>query len=942
MIRPIQPNFASGEISPDLYSRTDIDRYRSGLRTLRNFIVHPTGGASNRPGTILVASCKYSTLNSTVQEFVFNENQRYVLEIGHHYIRFYTSQAQVQATATDYAIWSGSTAYVAGDFVTLAGPILYYALLDSTNKNPATQTSYWSQQTIYEVYTPYGEDDLPDLRFETSADTIFITHPDYQTRTLTREGNTDWELELYEPDDGPFMPENADESISMNATGWGGTNATILNTLGSSSTGVTETVSGLVTLNSASAYFDADMVGGFFKLRNYVEAGAARTAISSATFTSSVKCFRTWRLVTTGTWTGTAYLQKSTDFGVTWTNIRGFKSVNDNNADTSGTESIDINPRPFLVRFYVDSYTSGTVNVSLTTDDFYQEGIIELVTFNSTTQMYGRIVQPTLGYVQTPSTYNTTSWSEGSWSNHRGWPRVARFFQDRLVFAATTGEPDTFWMTETGNYYSFFIHDTTLDSDAIISRLPSRQVNVINGLVAFKRLLVLTDPSIWSVGPVSGAAMTPTTFTTEIEEYTGSSGLNPVVIGNEAIYIQQHGKIVSNLGFSIDSEGFQGSDMNILSSHLFNRWTITDMAYQRDPHRVVWMLRDDGILLGMTYLKEQEVVAFHQHYTSENTSDDIKSICVVPASGYDELWWTVERERGWYIERMARRMTPVTCGLSQEFSPYNQIFMDSTVSLDNALAIQTLTSTSTVTVGTTTAHGFSNGNTVQIDCAGGFNGKYTISGVTTYTFTLDSLNGASISTYEPTGYVRKCFSTVSGVSHLIGYSVSILADGQALTAQTVSGDTITLPASYAQIHIGIPYHSDLETLNVELGLANGTTHGNKVKIGQVMFRLLNTRGGYIGPDEDHLQGAEAFTTLNLTSKDATTVYPYIGDDDDEVPDSLAPATTEKLYSVDIKKVLGAEYRSGGRVFYQQTKPLPVTITAIVPDIMPANMSISKL
>lgn len=938
MIRPLLPNFANGEVSPLIFSRVDIERYRSSLKRLRNFIVHPVGGASNRPGTILVASCKYSTLSSTVQEFVFNQNQRYVLEFGHKYIRFYTDQAQIQATATDYALWNSGTAYVAGDFVTLAGPVLYYALLDSTNKTPASFPSYWSQQTIYEVATPYDHKDVDDLRFESSADTIFITHPDYQTRTLARIGNTDWELKKYTPDDGPFQPENIDETISMNATGWGGGNATLINTAGSSSQGVTETVSGLVTLNASSAYFNANMVGGYFKLRNYVEAGAVLAAIASDTQSSSVKCFRTWRLVTTGTWTATMYLQKSTDNGTTWTNLRGFRSVNDNNADTSGTEDVSINPRPFLLRIRVTPYTSGTININLTTDDFYQEGIIELITFNSTIQMYGQVVRPVIGYVQTPTSNDTTTWAEGSWSTHRGWPKVARFFQDRLAFGGNDNEPDTFWMTETGNYYSFFIHDTILDSDAVISRLPSRQVNPINGMVTFNRLLFFTESSIWSVGPVSGQAMTPTTFNSEIEEYSGASSLPATVIGDEAIYIKSQSKIVSNIGNNPDNEHFSGTDMNILATHFFDKWNILDMAYQENPDHIVWMLRDDGKLIGMTYLKEQEVVAFHLHDTGQDTKDKIKGICVIPADGYDELWMVVSRSRGWYIERMSRRMTPVACGGVNEFSPYNQIFMDSTVSLDNPIDIVSVTMGSTTTM-VATAHGFSNGDQVQIDCAGSFNGTYYLSSVDSNKFVL-TLNSTSFDDYVTTGYARKAFQTVSGVTHLIGQSASILANGQALTEQMVTGDTITLPAAYAQIHIGLGYNADFQTLPIEVSARDGTMQGRPYKIGQVTFRLLNTRSGSIGPDDDNLQGADGFSTTNLTSKDAIKIDDFIGDDDDDVPSANNYSPTEKLYNVDVKKVLNADYKRNGGVFVRQSKPLPITISMVVPEIQVSSAEVN--
>ena len=692
-IRPIQPSFSGGEYSPSIYARVDISKYQSGLKRLRNFIVHPTGGASNRPGTRYVASAKFSDKAVIVQEFIFSQLQKYVLEVGDEYIRFFTSGAQINVNPANYESWNGATAYEVGDYVTYNGSTVYYSIQAGTNQQPDTETAYWTQQTIYEIPSPYQEDDLNDLRFETSGDTIFITHPDYQPRLLQRFGNTDWRMSLYEPDDGPFMAENIDETASLNVSA----------------------VSGAASLNATVAYFATGHVGSLFRLRHYIESQTASTAFSSSTTGTAIKCFTTWRLVTHGTWTGKLRVEKSTDGGTTWTVIRSFSSSDDFNVNTSGTEDIESNPVPFRVRLNMYEYTSGTCNADLTTDAFYQEGIIKISAVHSNISATGTMLS------EAGATTNTTSWNEGAWSDYRGWPSVSRFYQDRLVFAGTYAEPMTLWMTQTSNYFSFFRHSVLLDTDGITARLPSRQLNAINGLIAFKRLVVLTSASIWSVGPVSGSIMKPTGFTTEIEEYTGSNGVNPVVIGNEAIYMQEHGHVVRNLAFDLSRDSFTGADTNILAQHLFDRWTITDMAYQRDPDRIVWMLRSDGKLVGMTYLKDQEVVAFHWHDTGVAYGDKFKSLCVIPSDGFDEVWFAVQRENGWFIERMVLRMESTDCGGEQQFSAENQIFMDSAVSYDQPIDIENITinGSGAVTISLSPGHGLAIGDVVFIDCVNG-------------------------------------------------------------------------------------------------------------------------------------------------------------------------------------------------------------------------------
>lgn len=698
IIRPIQPTFSSGEVSPPIYARIDIQKYRTSLRTCRNFIVQPHGGVSNRPGTRYVATTKNSTLAQTtiVQDFIFNEDQAYILEFGDEYVRFFTDGASLNISSSDVAEWDAGTAYVIGDYVTLSGGTVYYATADNTGASPDSFPQSWNQTTIYERPTPYAEEDLTDLKFESSADVIYITHPDYQPRTLTRYGATDWRLELYDPQDGPFAPVNLDD-ISVSATA----------------------TTGSVSLTSTSAIFAATDVGALFKLTHLIDGQKVSDSLTGTGATSSISAFATWRLITHGTWTAKFDIEKSSDGGTTWTVIRSFSSVDDFNVDTSGTEDFEVHTEPFLVRINVTSYTSGTLNIDLSSDAFFQDGILEITTFNSTTSVWGNTIND-LG-----DTGNTTDWAHGAWSATRGYPAVSRFFQDRLCFAATTEEPQTLWMSRTGIYNSFLRHSVLLDTDGITINLPSRQINKINGLLALTRLIVFTTASEWSVGSSSTGVITPTTIDTRIESYRGSNGLEPIVVGNEAIYIQQNGKTVRNIGFELASDSFTGSELNILAKHLFEKWTITDLAYQQAPDSVIWALRSDGMLLGCTYLREQEVGAWHWHDTgalSLNGRDTIDSIAVIPNStdNFDELWMVVTRENGVFIERMALSKMPHVCGIGQEILIQDQIRMDSAVSNDSPIDIVTITLTNAVNPYSppievfASSHGLNDGDSVKL------------------------------------------------------------------------------------------------------------------------------------------------------------------------------------------------------------------------------------
>lgn len=859
VIRKVQNSFNGGEYSPNIFSRTDIDSYQKGLRRCRNFLVHAHGGISNRPGTYFVASSKNANKKCRVVPFVFSLDQAYTLEFGEGYIRFYTDGAQIQ---------SGISAY--------------------------------------EIVTPYQEADLKYLRIESSADTIYISSPYYQTRVLSRLGNTNWTIELFEPEDGPFMLENiTDNTLSV-----------------SSVTG------SAISMSAATATFFPLHVGSLWRLRHYIEGQTVSTTFTSATTSASIKCFTTWRIITHGTWTGKFNVEKSIDGGATWTILRTFSSSNDFNADTSGTEDIETTEEPFLIRINFYSYTSGSANIDLTSDPFNQEGIAKVLTYNNATSVTVNILSD-FGL-----TTGTTMWAEGSWSNYRGWPRVVRFCQDRLCFGGTSSEPMTNWLSKTGNYKKFGRNSLSLlDSDGISLSLPTRQLNAVNGLIVLQRLIAFTAASEWTIGPTDGSPITPNSAPQNIQGYHGSSGIDPVVIGNQAIFVQSRGTVVRNIGFQLQEDGFTGTELNILSKHLFEGHSIVEMAYQQEPDRILWCLRDDGILLALTYMPEQEVVAWSWH----DTEGEIESICVIPADGYDELWMSVSRGTGRYIERMAHRMTST--------EPKNQYFVDCGITYDVPVAITNVSIFPPITQGgflssgflsenepflegvqirpieiTAPSHAFSNNDVVDISDILGtteLNGnRYIVSDITTDTFRLIKENntegqyedGTGFSAYISGGYVRKAFSVFTGLSHLIGKTVSILGNGEVYPQQVVSGSgQITLSKLCSTIHIGYPYMSDMETLNVEIGTKYGTLQGQFAKINNITFRLINSKGGWIGPSEDSLK--ESFT-----------------------PNRLSLGNAPALFSGDIRVPLGAGYEQGARIFYRQYDPLPVTISSVIPEV----------
>jgi hypothetical protein len=870
-VRSIQPSFTGGEFAPSLYGRVDLQKYATGLKKATNFFIHPHGSASNRPGTKYIASVKDSTKRVRLVPFEFSFTQSYVIEFGDGYCRFYKDGGQIAKSSAD--AWLTVTAYVVGDYITNGGT-MYYCLVAHTSGTFATDlaANKWVAQTIYEIPTPYAEADLTNLKFAQSADTLYICHPDHASLTLLRFSHDDWDLVTYVNKGGPFMLSNTTaKTLTMSHT-----------------TGTGR------TLTASAATFDALHVGSLWRLVHEVPGSSVTVSYTASNQSSSIKCGSIWRIVTRGTWTGKITVEKSTNGGATWTIIRSFYSAGDVNHNTFG--EVD---EPCLIRIdYV--HTSGTALADLSADPFTQTGIVKVTGFTNGTTVTADVLR------DVGATAPTTDWAEGSWSDYRGYPACVTFFQDRLTFAATKTEPQTIWMTESGNYTSFARNEPLLDSDGITINLPSRKLNGIKSLAGLQSLVALTSASEWTIAPAVGTGViTPAAVETKEYGQRGSNGVDPVVVGNRLIFVQPHGSVVRDLGFEEEVLGLAGIDLSILSNHLFTGYSIVALAYQQEPDSLVWAVRDDGALLSMTYMREHEVIAWTPH----ETDGDVESICTIPGEDYDELWLAVKRGSSRFVERMVRRMTST--------DPRDQFFMDAGLSLDSPKTITGATKANPVVV-TCVAHGFSNGDVVSILDVEGMtelNGrKFIVSNKTTDTFELKdedgvNVNGTDYGTYAAGGEVRAVVSSLGGLSHLNGKTVTILADGSVQPSQAVSGGSITLSPAAAIVHVGLPYTAAFQTLKPEIPLRDGTTQGRKVRVVEVILRFLNSRGGYVGPDddEDNLRDIVQRTNEPMGSPVELKTQDY--------PISIPPS-----------------WEDGGQMYYEQRDPLPVTILAVIKQL----------
>ncbi|WP_223513980.1 hypothetical protein [Pseudomonas sp. GL-R-26] len=499
------------------------------------------------------------------------------------------------------------------------------------------------------------------------------------------------------------------------------------------------------------------------------------------------------------------------------------------------------------------------------------------------------------------------------------YPGAVGYYQQRLAFAGSNLNPQTVWMSKTGLFKNFGYSIPNKDDDAITFTIASKQVNRMRHLVGLDSLLGLTSGGEWTFSG-GDTGLTAKTIQAKQKGYDGSALVPPIVVGNNAVYLQARGSRVSSFGYSLEADGFVAGDLTLFSAHLFRGYTLTDVAYQKIPDSIVWYVRNDGKLLGLTYLPEQQLVGWHWH----DTDGFVESIACIPEGQEDALYMVVRRTingvQKRYVERMASR---------QILSIEDAFFVDCGLTYDGratdpnkTMTLSGGTTWSYPEVVTMTAVGHapflpgSVGNhyslkrtitddndettveTVRVEVVG-----YTSSTVVTVKLLIIcpvALRGVVV-----TAWARQA-KTISGLAHLEGKTVSILADGSVHPQRVVTSGSVVLQEFAAVAHVGLPYDSDAETLDLELKNANETVLDKKIAVTSLTVMVEESRGIFAGKDKNSLYEAK-------TERDTY-----------EQPLDPLTGQTEIIISND--------WQGKGRVFIRQSDPLPLTVLAVIPEV----------
>jgi hypothetical protein len=352
-----------------------------------------------------------------------------------------------------------------------------------------------------------------------------------------------------------------------------------------------------------------------------------------------------WTFGTTGIWNGGIEIRRSIDGGATYVVIASKESEYNSNMSYSGAEIDDgVSYQVAITKEMVFSKEEyHFLDWRFSYGDFVSIGIAEILAIN--TDATGKITDFIVGNITSNFGLDgvfTADWALGSWYEGN-YPKVVVQYQDRLIFANSNTEPQTIWASRIGDYSNFGVNNPIQDDDSINVTLSGSTVNEIRSMLPIADLMLMTNNTEYLIR--GDNIFSPLTIHARPQGFRGStdeSTVNPLIIGNSILFVVKDGKTVRDLGYILESDGYDGSDLTIFSKHIFENKKIVDMDYQQNPNSIAWFVGNDGTLASLTYVKEQQVWAWTRHITDGK----VKNICSVN----DKLYLCVQRGTKYFIE----------------------------------------------------------------------------------------------------------------------------------------------------------------------------------------------------------------------------------------------------------------------------------------------------
>ena len=270
----------------------------------------------------------------------------------------------------------------------------------------------------------------------------------------------------------------------------------------------------------------------------------------------------------------------------------------------------------------------------------FRDGYGKITAFTSSTAVTWTIIK------DTGSGSASTDWGLGAFSDTTGYPSCVTFYEQRLVFAGTEAQPQTLYFSRSGDYENMDENrgGTIADDDAIIYTIASNQVNAIRFLSATRTLIVGTVGGEFSVsGGGTDDPVTPTNILIKKQSNHGCANIDAIPVGNVTLFLQRAKRKIRELAYNFDVDGYVAPDMTILAEHI-SESGVNEMSYQQEPNQIIWGVREDGQLIGLTYQREQQVVAWHRHIFGGafSTGNAVcETIATIPTNDKEYQTWVI-------------------------------------------------------------------------------------------------------------------------------------------------------------------------------------------------------------------------------------------------------------------------------------------------------------
>jgi hypothetical protein len=653
-----------------------------------------------------------------------------------------------------------------------------------------------------EVSTPYAHTELAEIKFTQSADVMYLVHPNYPPQKITRTSHTDWTITEVTFIRGPLQDPLFD---------------------GSTLTASART--GSVTITASQDTFVSTDVGRIVALH---DGFAEITAYSSATsVTATVLENADGRTELMPSYTASTIAFHEGDPDITTL------EHNDRITDSAG----NFLEQGFAVgmRISVSGASTGANNDSgLLIVQVTADTLLIAPSGDLDNETAGASVTIT-GDLEADDEYQL-----GAFSDTSGFPSAVAFYEQRLVFANTAEQPQTIFFSVGGDFENFT--GGTAANDALTYTIGSNQVNVIRYLSSSRSLVVGTSGGEFAVSAGGTTEpLSPTNAQIKRQSSYGSADIQPVPVANVTLFVQRAKRKLRELVYDFDSDSYYAPDLTLLAEHITESG-IKEMAFQQEPDNVVWCVLENGKFVGMTYRREEQVIAWHEHLLGgESTVNSVdydygfvESVATIPGDlNEDDIYIVVNR---------------TVNGSTKRYIEYFSEFDFGTDIKD--------------------AH--------FMDCGLTYEGSEVTS--------------------------------VSGLDHLEGQTVKVIADGAAHPDKIVSSGSVSLDRGATDVHVGLGYTSILQTMRAEAGGTEGTSQGKTKRIRDVTVRLYRSVGAKIGPEE---------ATLDIIPFRSSA----------ELMDQAVP-----LFTGDKTIEFDGDFDRDGFVVVQQDQPLPITVVAIYPRL----------